>query len=77
MFKYLISFEDERVGTVTNKLVKVDSKTDILNETKKAFKITTSCRVDWFDKEYEVYVTIDDELEIPDGGRGRGVVLQK
>ena len=71
MFKYLISFEDVRVGTVTNKLVKVQSKTDILNEAKKAFELTASCKVEWFDKDFEVYVTVDDEADIPDEGRGR------
>ena len=75
MFKYLISFEDVGVGTVTNKLVKVESKTDILNEAKKAFKLTASCKVEWFDKDFEVYVTVDDETDIPDEGRGRLVVV--
>ena len=76
-YKYLISWLQE--GSIQNKFVKVKNRRqqDILRAAQDAFKVSGTCTMEWYVKDFDAFVIIDDDNELPSGGRAKLIQVEK
>ena len=72
---FVVAFERE--GGTVHRIIKVQNKSDVLAQAKRAFAVEGECRVEYFFDACAVYVEVDDLDELPDSGKLRLVPVLK
>ena len=74
MHKYVVSYKTGLRDI--NRLLQVANKKDVLEKAKLAFSVTGDFALEVYNEEFGLYIRIDADSEMPDGGRLVLVELQ-
>ena len=66
---FVVSY-DQGEGVI-NRLIKVASKTAVLERGKEAFGLSGHCFCEYFHADYQTYIRVDSLVDLPDGGKVR------